>query len=83
MKNIFRRIFIAAIRLYQRAISPYFPGCCRFRPTCSEYAATAIGRFGVIRGGWMAIKRIHRCSPFFEGGYDPVPLPGEDTEDKR
>ncbi len=83
MKNIIRRIFIAVIRFYQRAISPYFPACCRYRPTCSEYAVTAITRFGVIKGGWMAIKRIHRCSPFFEGGYDPVPLPGDDTEEKQ
>ena len=83
MKNIIRRIFIAVIRFYQRAISPYFPACCRYRPTCSEYAVTAINRFGVIKGGWMAIKRIHRCSPFFEGGYDPVPIPGDDTEEKQ
>ena len=83
MKNIIRRIFIAVIRFYQRAISPYFPACCSYRPTCSEYAVTAINRFGVIKGGWMAIKRIHRCSPFFEGGYDPVPIPGDDTEEKQ
>ena len=95
MKKFFGAVLIALIRFYQKAISPYFPACCRFRPTCSQYAVTAIERFGPLKGGWMAIKRIHRCSPLFKGGYDPVPLPedkapkearpsqGDDTEDNR
>ncbi len=83
MKNIAGRIAIALVRFYQKAISPYFPSCCRFRPTCSQYAITAIERFGAIRGGLMAIKRIHKCSPLFSGGYDPVPLKGTDREDKK
>ncbi len=64
---------MGAIRLYQRLISPGLGGNCRYRPTCSEYAATAVDRYGVIKGGWMAIKRVGRCHPFREGGYDPVP----------
>lgn len=74
MKKVLGAVFIAIIRFYQKAISPYFPACCRFRPTCSQYAVTAIKRFGPFKGGLMALKRIHKCSPFFEGGYDPVPL---------
>lgn len=83
MKNIIKKAFIAFIKFYQMAISPYFPACCRFRPTCSQYAITAIERFGPFKGGWMAIKRLHRCNPLFKGGYDPVPRPGDITEDKK
>ncbi|MDO8846948.1 MAG: membrane protein insertion efficiency factor YidD [Coriobacteriia bacterium] len=62
-----------AIRVYQRLISPLLPPSCRFMPTCSNYALTAIGRYGVFRGGWLALKRIGRCHPWNPGGYDPVP----------
>ena len=58
---------------YRLFISPLFPPTCRFQPTCSMYAIQAIERFGVFRGGWMAIMRILRCHPFHPGGYDPVP----------
>jgi len=68
-----RRAVAAPIRLYQRLISPLLPPSCRFLPTCSTYALTSIERFGVARGGWLALKRIARCHPFNEGGYDPVP----------
>jgi putative membrane protein insertion efficiency factor len=61
------------IKLYRRAISPLLPPACRFHPTCSEYALTSVERFGVMRGGWLAAKRIGRCHPFNPGGYDPVP----------
>lgn len=61
------------IRAYQIAISPLLPRTCRFHPTCSAYALTSVERFGVFRGGWLAMKRIARCHPFNPGGYDPVP----------
>lgn len=68
---------LKGIRFYQRAISPHLPPSCRFQPTCSEYAITAITRFGALRGGRLAIWRILRCNPFSKGGYDPVPEPPE------
>lgn len=61
------------IRGYQRFISPLFPRSCRFHPTCSAYALTSVERFGVVRGGWLAMKRIARCNPLHPGGFDPVP----------
>lgn len=69
-----RRLCLLLIRFYQRAISPHFPACCRFRPTCSAYAFEAIQKYGVIKGGSMACKRLMRCRPFYQGDfYDPVP----------
>ena len=69
-----KKIFLALIRFYQRAISPYTPGCCRFRPTCSAYAYEAINKYGALKGGWLAFKRLLRCNPFNKGSiYDPVP----------
>ncbi len=67
-----KRFLLAAIRGYQRYISPLKRPCCRFQPTCSQYAVEAIEKYGVLRGGWMAFLRILRCNPFFKGGYDPV-----------
>lgn len=64
---------LALIRFYRRRISPCKRSCCRYVPTCSEYALTAIERFGAWRGGRMAVRRILRCNPFSKGGYDPVP----------
>lgn len=68
-----RRIFIRMIRFYQRNISAHTPPSCRFQPTCSQYAITALERFGALKGGWMAFRRLLRCNPFCKGGYDPVP----------
>lgn len=68
-----KRILVAVIKGYKLLISPLLPPACRFQPTCSEYAMEAIGRFGVFRGGRMAIARILRCHPLHPGGYDPVP----------
>ena len=64
---------ILLIQGYRRWISPLFPPSCRFQPTCSQYAIEAIDRFGLLKGGWLAIARVSRCHPFHPGGYDPVP----------
>lgn len=61
------------IRLYQWIVSPLLGPACRFYPTCSNYALDAIGRFGVLRGGWLALRRLARCHPWHPGGFDPVP----------
>ena len=71
-----KRFLIWLIRFYQRHISANRPPCCRFMPTCSAYALTAIERFGPWKGGWMALRRICCCHPFYHGKrgiYDPVP----------
>ena len=61
------------IRLYQRFLSPLLRPTCRFTPTCSNYAVGAIEKYGIVHGGWLALKRIGRCHPWNPGGYDPVP----------
>ncbi len=68
-----KQVVLALIRFYQRYISPLKGATCRFEPTCSQYALEAVERFGVVRGGWLALRRIGRCHPFHPGGYDPVP----------
>ena len=68
-----KRVLLFLIRFYQRTISPHFPAVCRFTPTCSAYAAEAIGRFGALKGSWLALRRIIRCRPGGGHGYDPVP----------
>ncbi len=69
-----KRLFLSLIRFYQRHISPCTPACCRFRPTCSAYAYEAIQKYGALKGGWLAFKRLMRCNPFNHGDwYDPVP----------
>jgi putative membrane protein insertion efficiency factor len=67
------RILIFLIRLYRAAFSPLLPPACRYTPTCSAYALTAVERFGALRGGWLAVRRILRCHPLGGRGYDPVP----------
>jgi putative membrane protein insertion efficiency factor len=61
------------IRLYQWTVSPLLGARCRFYPSCSQYALDAITRFGVLRGVWLALRRLSRCHPWHEGGFDPVP----------
>lgn len=68
-----KRVLLALVRFYRRAISPFRPPCCRYNPTCSQYALEAIEKYGALKGGWMAFRRILRCNPFHKGGYDPVP----------
>ncbi|MBI2303423.1 MAG: membrane protein insertion efficiency factor YidD [Chloroflexi bacterium] len=68
-----RRAALAAIRLYQRALSPYTLPSCRFVPTCSQYSYEAISRHGLWRGGWLTLRRLARCHPLSPGGYDPPP----------
>jgi putative membrane protein insertion efficiency factor len=67
------RALVAVVEFYRRFISPLKPATCRFYPTCSAYALEAIKKYGAVKGGWLALKRIGRCHPFNPGGYDPVP----------
>jgi len=68
-----RRIFILPVRAYQICISPLLGSCCRFHPSCSQYTIEAIETHGVIKGIWLGTKRIARCNPLCNGGFDPVP----------
>ena len=68
-----KKLLLLLIRFYQVAISPHFMHCCRFTPTCSRYAYIAMTRFGAIKGTYLAVRRLLKCHPFHEGGYDPVP----------
>ena len=76
------RVASGAVRLYQLVLSPLMLPRCRHLPTCSEYAMEAFSEHGVLRGGWLAIRRIARCHPFGTSGYDPVPArcPGRRRE---
>ena len=67
-----KKFVLLLIHIYQ-IFSKYTPARCRFYPTCSEYTRQAIEKYGLVRGGWLGIKRICKCHPFNEGGYDPVP----------
>ena len=69
-----KTVLLTLIRFYQRYVSPAFPARCRFRPTCSAYAFEAVSKYGACKGGWLALRRILRCHPFYKGSwYDPVP----------
>ena len=72
MSHFAKLVALQLLRAYKWAISPLFPPACRYVPTCSEYAMEAVERYGVLRGGLMAIGRLLRCHPFARGGYDPV-----------
>ena len=73
VSKLLQRLFLLMIRFYQAAISPHLGKNCRFTPTCSQYATIAITRFGPIKGTYLTIRRLLKCHPFHEGGYDPVP----------
>jgi hypothetical protein len=68
-----KRLLIWPIRLWQLTFSAVLPPSCRFTPSCSAYVITAVERHGVVRGGWLALRRIARCHPWGASGYDPVP----------
>ena len=68
-----RTVITRAIRLYQRFVSPFLGASCRFYPSCSSYACEALEKHGVLRGGWLSMKRLCRCHPYHTGGIDPVP----------
>jgi conserved hypothetical protein YidD len=68
-----KRVLIALVRFYRSAVSPYRRPCCRYYPTCSQYALDALNKYGALKGGWLAFRRILRCNPLHKGGYDPVP----------
>ena len=72
-----RRLFILLVRGYQLLISPFLGNNCRYMPSCSAYTLEAIDKWGPWRGLWMGLRRVARCHPFHEGGYDPVPDPDE------
>ena len=74
---------VLAVRLYQRFVSPLSGPSCRFYPSCSAYAVTALTRFGPLRGGWLAIRRLGRCNPWNPGGVDPVPQTWATRNDVR
>lgn len=71
--SLLARIFIAMIRLYQYFLSPLLGAQCRFTPTCSHYAADALNKYGAVKGAYLASRRLLRCHPWCDGGYDPVP----------
>ncbi|HZO54705.1 MAG TPA: membrane protein insertion efficiency factor YidD [Bryobacteraceae bacterium] len=68
-----RNLVVALLRIYKQWLSPYLPNACRFHPTCSVYMAEAVNRHGVVRGVWLGLRRLSRCHPLQEGGFDPVP----------
>ena len=68
-----KTLFIALLRGYQYAVSPFLGQHCRFHPTCSAYAILALQEYGVLRGAWLSVKRLLRCHPWNRGGFDPLP----------
>ena len=73
VKNLPMKGMLVMLRFYKREISPMLPPCCRYTPTCSEYAMQAVEKYGAAKGGLLALRRLMRCHPFHKGGYDPVP----------
>jgi len=73
LKLIFSKILVGLVRFYQLAISPWMGSSCRYSPTCSQYMIEAVNEWGPLKGFWLGIKRIGRCHPWGDEGYDPVP----------
>ena len=73
IRSLPKRALLWLIRFYRAAISPHHQPCCRFTPTCSQYALEAVEKYGAVKGGCLALGRILRCNPLCKGGYDPVP----------
>lgn len=73
MPKLLSWLFIGLIRIYQNTISPFIGANCRYTPTCSAYGVEAIQKYGALKGGWMALKRILSCNPWGKSGHDPVP----------
>ena len=73
VRNLLGKLFLLIIRFYQYVISPWLAPACRYTPTCSEYSAEAIQKYGAFKGGWLAIKRLASCGPWGGHGHDPVP----------
>jgi len=68
-----KKVMLYVLKFYRKYISPLKPPTCIYIPTCSEYAVQAVEKYGALKGGWLAVKRVVRCNPFFKGGHDPVP----------
>ena len=83
LRSLPRRLLVLPIRVYQYVISPLIGPRCRFAPSCSEYAAEALTNHGVLRGGWLAVRRIVRCHPWGGSGYDPVPETAPEIDASR
>ena len=73
LQGLVQKGVIFLIRLYQNSFSIFLGPCCRFAPSCSCYTSLAIQRFGIVKGGWVSLKRLCKCHPLHPGGYDPVP----------
>jgi putative membrane protein insertion efficiency factor len=72
-QRVLREVAVLPLRLYRLMLSPLLPPSCRFHPPCSAYAVEAVVRYGIARGGWLAVRRVARCRPASPGGHDPVP----------
>ena len=78
-----RTVIVKLISFYQHALSPYWPGTCRYTPTCSHYAQEAVLAHGARKGSWLAVKRLARCHPWGGQGYDPVPGAGAGRDNRE
>ena len=73
MRRFLQTLFLLPVFFYRRCISPMLPPSCRYTPTCSQYMIEAVRKYGVLKGGWLGVKRLLRCHPWGGSGYDPVP----------